>query len=163
MDTNQLNEYINEAKRIEEDSLYSFKSHYNAAAVWNQVYLWIGIANSILAAIAGTLAFKGSTVLAGVLAVVVASISATSTFLNPEGRASAHKNSANEYHVLRNRARIFVNITTKRTLDDDEVNRLFEDISTQRDNLNTISPQIPEAAFRKAREGIESGEATYKD
>lgn len=163
MDNVKLEEYVKEAKRIEEDSLYSSKGHYNAAAFWHGIYFWIGVPNSILAAIAGISAFDGSTILAGSLAVVVASISAASTFLNPESRGSSHKNSASEYHTLRNKARIFVNITTKRDLDNDELNNIFEELASQRENLNSISPQIPERAFHKARQGIESGEATHKD
>ncbi|MDA9090678.1 SLATT domain-containing protein [Porticoccaceae bacterium] len=163
MENDQLEEYIKEAKRIEEDSLYSSKSHYNASAFWHKVYFWIGIPNSILAAIASASAFEGSTTLAGSLAVIVASIAAASTFLNPESRSSTHKNSAGEYHALRNRARIFVNITSKRNLDVDVLNGHFDELVSQRENLNSISSQIPESAFHKARKGIESGEASHKD
>jgi len=163
MENGRLEEYIKEAKRIEEDSLYSSKSHYNASAFWHKLYFWIGIPNSILAAIASASAFEGSTTLAGSLAVIVASIAAASTFLNPESRSSIHKNSAGEYHALRNRARIFVNITSKRNLDEEDLHRHFDELASQRENLNAISPQIPESAFHKARKGIESGEATHKD
>jgi len=162
MKEERLNEYIKEAKRIEEDSLYSSKSHYNAAAYWHKVHLWIGIPNAVLAAIAGVLAFDGSQLLAGSLAVLVASIGAAVTFINPEHRSSGHKNAASEYHSLRNRARIFVNIKAKMELSDSDIDSAFDDLATQRENLNTISPQIPRKAFLDARKGIEDGEATYK-
>ena len=163
MNENQLDEYINEAKRIEEDSLYSSKSHYNAAAGWQKVHFWAGIPNCILTAIAGLSAFEGATVLAGTLAILAASITASITFLNPEAKSSSHKNAATEYHSLRNRARIFINITTKKDISLDELSGIFDELANQRENLNTISPQIPEKAFLKARSGIESGEAKHKD
>ena len=34
---------IIEAKRIEEDSLYSAKGHFFAASWWNKFHIWIGI------------------------------------------------------------------------------------------------------------------------
>ena len=163
MNKNPLDEYIKEAKRIEEDSLYSSKGHYNAAADWQRVHFWTGIPNCILAAIAGLSAFEGATVLAGTLGILVASITASITFLNPEAKSSSHKNAATEYHSLRNRARIFINITTKKEVSDDELSGIFDELANQRENLNTISPQIPEKAFLKARTGIESGEADHKD
>lgn len=159
----RIEEYIKEAKRIEEDSLYSSKSHYNAASGWKRVHYWTGIPNCIIAAMAGFSAFDGSNILAGTLAVLAASITASITFLNPEAKSSSHKNAASEYHSLRNRARIFVNITSQRVTDDDDLNGIFNALATQRENLNTVSPQIPERAFLKAREGIESGEATHKE
>lgn len=156
-------EYRKEAARISEDALHSSKGHYNAADRWRHVHLWIGIPNALLAAIAGISAFKGSEVLAGSLAVAVAAITAVNTFLNPGDRASTHKRCAGEYHSLRNRARIFTNIVCRCFGSAEELSAKFEEMVAKRDDLNAASPQIPDWAFKKAKAGIDAGEAEYKE
>lgn len=158
-----LTEYKKEADRIEEDSIHSAKAHYNAADRWKHVHLWIGIPNALLAAIAGVSAFQEATLTAGCLAVVVAAVAAVNTFLNPGDRASTHRRCAGEYLSLRNRSRIFVNIVSQTGVCDEIFNQRFEDLANKRDELNATSPQIPEWAFRKAKEGIDAGEAKYKE
>lgn len=162
MDSTLLDEYQNEANRIIEDALHSSKSHYNAADRWRHIHLWIGIPNAIIAALAGVSAFNGCEIIAGSLAVAVAAITAVNTFLNPGDRASTHKRCAGEYHSLKNRARIFINIICRQYSSVDELNAKFEEMVTKRDDLNSTSPQIPEWAFRKAKTGIDAGEAEYK-
>lgn len=162
MDNELLKEYRREAARIEEDSLHSSKGHYNASARWQDVHLWIGIPNAILAAIAGVSAFKGCDLLAGALALSVAAITAVSTFLNPGDRSAAHTRCGGEYHSLRNRARIFINIVSKQCDSRDEISSKFEELAFKRDELNATSPQIPRWAFEKAKAGIDAGEAEYR-
>ena len=163
MDQRLVNEYQSEAARIEEDSIHSAKGHYNAADRWKYVHLWIGIPNAVLAAIAGISAFEGCELLAGGLAIAVAAITATNTFLNPGDRSSIHHRCAGEYLSLRNRARIFNNIVLKQCSSSDEVNSKFNELVDKRDDLNSTSPQIPNWAFKKAKAGIDAGEASYKD
>lgn len=163
MDETLLQEYRSESSRITEDALHSSKGHYNAADRWRHVHLWIGIPNAILAAVAGVSAFNGSELVAGSLAVAVAAITAVNTFLNPGDRASTHKRCAGEYHSLRNRARIFNNIVCRQCTSTDELNARFEEMVAKRDDLNAASPQIPAWAFKKAKAGIDAGEAEYKE
>lgn len=163
MEDQLLAEYQKEAARITEDSLHSFKGHYNAADRWSYIHLWIGIPNAVLAGIAGISAFNGSEIVAGSLAVVVAAVTAVNTFLNPGDRASTHKRCAGEYHSLRNRARIFSNIVCRSFTSDEELGARFEELIAKRDDLNAVSPQIPDAAFKKAKAGIDAGEAEYKE
>lgn len=158
-----LEEYRKEVARIEEDSIHSAKGHYNAADRWRHVHLWIGIPNAILAGIAGVSAFEGSMLLAGTLAISVAAIEAVNTFLNPGDRSSTHRRCAGEYLALRNSLRIFSNITIISSDSDDEIKAKFEELALKRDNLNSTSPQIPQWAFKKAKEGIDAGQATYKE
>ena len=44
---------IAEAKRVEEDGLYSSKGHYAAADFWRKVHLRLGVPTAILTSIAG--------------------------------------------------------------------------------------------------------------
>jgi hypothetical protein len=100
-----------ECERIEEDAEHSGKAHFNAAASWARVHLWLGLPTAVLAAIAGVSAFKQHPELAGVLAILVAAITAATTFLNPSGRASAHQTAGNQFLTLRNQTRVFRTVT----------------------------------------------------
>lgn len=155
---------IKEAKRIEEDSLYSSKGHFYAAQFWTNLHLWIGIPATILAAVAGASAlsqFDNHQIIAGVLAILVVALSAVSTFINPNEKAVIHHNAGNRYNSLKNRARIFSEIDIDMESDESLLAQLRR-LSAGRDELNEKSPQIPKWAFRKARKGIDDGEAQYK-
>jgi len=154
---------IKEAKRIEEDSLYSSKGHFYAAQFWTNLHLWIGVPATIMAAIAGASAlsqFDNHQIIAGVLAILVAALSAVSTFINPNEKAAIHHGAGNRYNSLKNRVRIFSEVDVEMESDESLLAK-FRTLSAQRDELNEKSPQIPKWAFRKAREGIEDGEAQY--
>ncbi|MDR1462020.1 MAG: SLATT domain-containing protein, partial [Azoarcus sp.] len=59
-----------EAERIEEDAMYSSKSHFNAEAAWEQRNNWLGIPATALAAIAGAASFNSYPEWAGILALL---------------------------------------------------------------------------------------------
>lgn len=157
---------INEAKRIEEDSLYSAKAHFSAGHLWGVVNFWLGTISAVLSAMAGASAlsqFFYHNIIAGVLSIIVAGLAAIITFINPDKRSIIYKGAGNKYKALQNNARIFyeIEVTTngtddKRNLDD------LKKLNDERNNLNMESPQIPEWAFKKAKKGIEKGEAEYK-
>jgi len=156
---------IKEARRVEEDSLYSAKGHFVAANFWTNFHLWIGVPTAILAAIAGASAlshFDDHNVLAGILAIIVTALTAVTTFLNPNEKAASHRNAGNKYNSLRNRARIFGEIDSCGEDSDQEITKQLKELAKQRDELNQDSPQIPRWAYKKARKGIEEGEADYR-
>ncbi len=156
---------IKEARRIEEDSLYSAKGHFVAANFWTNFHLWIGVPTAILAAIAGASAlsqFDNHNIIAGILAIVVTALTAVTTFLNPNEKANSHRNAGNKYNSLRNKARIFCEIDSCGEDSDQELTKQLKELAKQRDGLNQNSPQIPIRAYKKARKGIEEGEADYK-
>lgn len=149
-----------EAKRIEEDSLYSAKGHFIAGGCWAKVNFWLGVISAILSAVAGASALDNHNIIAGTLAILVAVLSATITFINPNERATAHHRAGNRYNALRNDARIFSEIEVavadhKKSIED------LKKLNDRRNKLNSESPQIPKWAFKKARKGIEEGEAQY--
>lgn len=153
-----------EAKRIEEDSLYSAKGHFNAGGRWAKVNLWLGGISAVLSAIAGASAlsqFDNHNIVAGVLAIIVACLTGVITFVNPNEKASAHHKAGNKYNALRNDTRIFYTIELNKM----EENKAIDDLkklNDRRNKLNIESYQIPKWAFEKARKGIEEGEAEYK-
>lgn len=154
---------LDEAERIEEDCLYSAKGHFQAGRFWGNFNLWIGIPTTILAAVGSATAlssFDSHGLVAGILAIIVAALSAVATFVNPVERADTHLSAGNKYNSLRNRARTFgeIDIDIERN---DKLLLTLKDLSKERDGLNQELPQIPQWAFRKARKGIEEGEAQY--
>ncbi len=162
MDKNRIQK---EAKRIEEDSLYSAKGHFVTASFWRRFHIWIGVPTAILAAISGASAlsdFSNHTLIAGILAIIVTALTAVATFLNPNGRASSHLEAGNKYNSLRNRARIFREIGIDRKKPKNEPYQQLMDLNNKRDELNKKSPQPPKWAFIIARRGIEEGEANYE-
>ena len=160
-----LTAIISEAKRIEENSLHTSKSHFVAAHFWEQFHLCIGIPTVILAAVAGTIAFaafKYGNVVAGALSILVTVLSAVATFLNAKQCASTQRKAGNDYDSLLTRVRIFWTIECRREESLDILADKLEDFSRERDRLNRDCLQPSRWAYKRAKKGIEEGEAEYK-
>lgn len=163
-----LDEYRSEAHRVEEDALVSSKGHYAAAARWAVVHWWIGIPNAMLAGAAGVIALGGDASselalsAAGYLALSATLAATVVAFMKPGERSAQHTRCAGEYLALRNQSRMFVNIHSALELPPDELRMRFETLARCRDTLNSTSPQVPEWAFEKAKQGIKQGEASYE-
>ena len=156
---------IDESKRIEENCLYTAKGHFVAAQFWTNFHLWIGIPTVILAAIAGITAFAKfdeNNILAGVLSIIVVVLTAVTTFLNPKERANTYLISGNNYDSLLTKARIFWTIDCREENSEQVLTEKLKDLSDRRDKLNRESPQVPTWAYKKAKKGIEEGEADYR-
>jgi len=156
---------IKEAKRIEENSLYSAKGHFVAAQFWTNFHLWIGVPTVILAALAGTSAlaqFDNHNIIAGILSIILVVLTAITTFLNPKERANIHLTSGNNYDSLLSRARMFWTIDCWRENPEELLADKLKYLSEQRDRLNRECPQVPRWAYKKAKKGIEEGEAKYR-
>ena len=150
-----------EAERIEEDSLYSSKGHFEAARRWDLCNLGIGTTAALAAAAAGISVLRKDTVISALLAFLSASSSALLTFLNPRDRAGQHLKAGNLYKALHNDSRIFRQIDCQGQSQQD-LSSSLKALNTRRNALNSEAPQVPRSAFRRARKGIEQGEATYK-
>lgn len=160
-----LDAIIKEAKRIEENCLHTSKSHFVVAHLWTNFHLGIGIPTAVLAAIAGTVAFASSqhsNILAGVLSIIVCILSAVATFLNPKECSNAHLNAGNNYDSLLTSVRIFWTIDCRREDSADILADKLRDFSARRDQFNRDCPQPPKWAYKKAKKGIDAGEAEYK-
>ena len=157
----ELERLSKEAKRIEEDSTYSSKGHYEAAKRWGKIYLWLGIPTAIIAGISGVSAFEDKKLIAGVLAIIAAALASIYTFLNPSEKAQSHYTAGFKFTSLKNKARIFREIEL---LDKEGNNKkkILMGLNAERDSINEVSPQIPRWAFEKARKGIEGGESKYE-
>jgi hypothetical protein len=148
---------IEEAKRIEHDTLYSAKGHYEAAERWTRFHLTIGIPTAILSAIAGAAAlaqFDNHNLIAGLLAIIVAALTAVATFLNPNEKATSHQNVGNKYNALRNKVHVFCTIDSSVENSEQELIKQLKELARQRDELNQDSPPISSWAYKKAQKVI---------
>src|SRR5688572_19218429 len=96
-----------EAARVEEDSLYSFKGHFNAADRWETVHWLLGIATAVLAGAAGTTAIaKAPAWVSGLSGFGGMAMGAVATLVKPYERSRLHFTSGNRFKSLNSRARV---------------------------------------------------------
>jgi hypothetical protein len=151
-----------ELRRLEEDCIYSGKSHFNASRRWSHYHYWLGVPSVVLSAAAGTAFFKDWPDFAGAMASAVAVLTALSTFLKPSDRSAAHKTSGDQYLTLRNDSRVFREIGMSLACDERTALEQMEGFSKRRNELNQGAYQFSSGDFEKARKGIEEGEALHE-
>jgi len=156
-----LDAAIREIQRLEEDSIHSGKGHFNAAARWSHVHLWLGIPAALLAALAGASAWKNLPDLVAALALVASGLTAVLTFLNPQQRHTAHAQAGAKFFAIRDEARVLGEVELRNGLSPADAVARVKDLSKRRSELNLTSPPIPAHAYRQARRGIAAGEAAY--
>ncbi len=150
-----------ELQRIEEDCIYSGKSHFNAGERWNSYHLWLGVPAVVVTTLAGTTFLTDRPNLAGGLSLLAALLTALVTFLKPSERALAHKSSGDQYLNLRNDARVLRTVRLNAASDEATAIASLDEIVKRRNELNQVSPQFARRDFEKARRGIEQGEARH--
>ncbi|MGD9691407.1 MAG: SLATT domain-containing protein [Phycisphaerales bacterium] len=151
-----------EADRIEEDTLYSAKGQWESARPWEFAHFAIGIPATVAAAAAGVSIVSQWEAVAGCLAFLSAVLTGLLTFLNPEGRAAAHRQAGNAYKAVSNDARIFRTVACSDAAAVRKLRRTLVRLNRRRNTLNETSPPPSRRAFKRARKGIEDGEATYR-
>jgi hypothetical protein len=151
-----------ELHRIEEDCIHSGKAHFNAAARWTRYHYCLGVPSVVLSALAGTAFARDYGNIAGVMSATVAILTSLMTFLKPSERASVHKGSGDQYLTLRNDARAFREIKLPCACDDQTAIAGVDEFTKRRNELNQASAQVSKKDFRKARDGIDKGEASYR-
>ena len=161
MDSSNTSGILRECKRIEEDSTYSAKGHFEAANFWSRIQFILGGLAAILTGVAGALAFNDLGLLAGSIAMFTAALTSFLTFLNPSERQRTHLMAGNDYKELQNQARLFREVELVSTSEIRQKEEKIKRLADQRNRLNQRSPQIPRSAFEKARIGIEQGESEY--
>ncbi|MBA5249072.1 MAG: SLATT domain-containing protein [Gammaproteobacteria bacterium] len=149
-----------ECLRIEEDAVYSAKGHYNASDFFKKVHYFIGIPMVFFSAWAGVDVFNNNANYAGYLAFFTATLAALQTFISPDDKAVKHKNSGDEFNSLKNNTRMLREIEINILPEKKRLEKI-RSLSNKRDELNKISLQIPKYAFKKAKKGIDEGQAEY--
>ncbi|ENL4094506.1 SLATT domain-containing protein [Providencia rettgeri] len=142
----------NECFRIEEDSQYSSKSHYNISTRWDFYNNFINITIAILSALAGLTIIKDFPVISLIIMIFLTCLTALNAATNPSKRASIHKVVAGEYNCLKNDVRVFREIELLNIeLPIDEIKTQVHLFSERRNQLNRNSPNIPRWAYTKTQ------------
>ena len=152
-----------ECQRIEERCMYSSKGHYNASEYWGRLHYWIGIpmvGSAFMAGFADVQKFINSDYLV-LFALVAGLLGVWQTFLGASERASKHKVVADQYLDLEDKSRQFRIIHLYEMTKDDARNYIAE-LRKERQKINAIAPKIPNRAYKKAKKGIDEGQATYE-
>lgn len=150
-----------ELQRMEEDCTHSGKAHFNASDRWTWWNYAFGIPSVALSAAAGAAFFQDYAVIAGVMSSAVTVLTALMTFLKPSEKAANHKISGDQYLSLRNDARVFREIELTQVADDASAIAGMNGFTTRRNELNQASPQFAFRDFKKAKKGIDRGEALH--
>ena len=150
-----------ELLRIEEDSIYSAKSHFNACDRWSSYQYWLGIPSIALSVVAGATIPTHAKWIATIASVGAAVLTGLITFLKPSEKATQHKSSGDQYLAIRSEARIFREIKLSVCDSDQAAIESLETILAKRSELNTASHQPSRRDFETARAGIEQGEAKH--
>jgi len=156
-----------EARRIEEDTLYTFKQLYEAAASERCRYFWVGSAAAVLSVLAGTSVVAKYPswwqVAAPLISLAVAALTAWLTFVKPAERAQEYKDAACDYQQLRDDTRVFREIELLRSdLEEEALVKQIKALSARRAQLRKDSPQPPKWAYGRVKRAIEQGEAEYE-
>ena len=167
---NLVSAVIEETRRIEEDSLHSMKGHLNAGSLWSWVHLFLGLPSAVLATFAGITALSGEPKITAILALLAAVLTSVMTFLKPQQVANNHNNAGREYNILKNRVRRFREIELLQLdweirvhrVDNSAIIRKINELAEKRDELNSMSPDIPRWAYKKAKKDIDAGMAEYQ-
>jgi len=151
-----------ECHRIEEDSLFSSKSHFNVSDRWDKFNLILGVPLAILTALGGVAAIKSTTTVVVLFSISATVLSSLITSLNPSKRAALHKSSAIEYNILKNDVRIFreIELVTPQLTEKEIIERLHI-FANRRNQLNSSSPNIPRWAYEKTQSDVNNGYTTY--
>ena len=146
--------------RIEEDSTHTAKAHFNMASGWKFLHYALGVPSAVLAALSGVSVLNDHDDAALYLAAAAALLSALLTFLNPNEHANTHQRAGNQHNTLKNRARVAAQVNAEvESLAD--LMKTLESIARDQSSFTENSPGISRWAFKKARSGINSGEASY--
>jgi hypothetical protein len=152
-----------EAARIEEDSTFSSKGHFNAEASWKTAHYVIGCIAALSGAIAGGSAFSDFAWLTAIAGAISGIAAAALTFFNPSEKAQEHKVAGDCFGSLRNDARIFRTIALTQVTEAEEATEKLAELNRRRTELNASSSGIPSGAYEKARRHIDDEDrATHR-
>jgi hypothetical protein len=161
MTTSSLrDEFRKEAHRLLEDALYTYKGHYDAEVHWQRWHFKLGIPATTLGALAGLSLVKTDSLATLTFVLGSASLTGALTIVNPADRAARSRSAAEAWHAQHDRLRQWLNMDLPR-LDDISARLAVDGFAQDKARLNKTSPPIPDSARRRARKGIEEGEAQH--
>lgn len=152
-----------EADRLEWDSLYTMKGHFNAAMLWNIAHYSLGLAAVGLGALAGQQFVNDHNIVASVITALSAALTAVITFLKPSEKAQPHHEAGVFCSEIKRKARMFQNISAALETDPRVLQKELNEIVAAYHEQQRTAPPVPWIAYRITRRGIRNGEHTYNE
>ncbi len=109
---NSINVIYTETEEIEQEAAISSTAHFLSGRRWANVNILIGVPATLLAGATGVSAFTDSVhdYITGLIAIIVAGLTALNTFLNPGDRATSHRSANITYRKIRRDASLFKDV-----------------------------------------------------
>jgi hypothetical protein len=156
---------INAARRIEIDSNYSARRHFNTGAFFRILHYVTGIVATLLGAIAAYSIYFGEYValnVGGITALASTFLIAVFTVVSPGELASQHYEAGRDYLSLHNEALYLLDVDPKVST----YKEIEEKVRKLKDTLNKLNScngtlWTPSRAYKKAREDIRKGYTGY--
>jgi hypothetical protein len=130
---------------LAEDLLRRATAHDSSVQFFSRINVMIGLPTAVLAGIAGVSAFTENEVAAGSIAMLVAALSAASTFLNPAESYRQHEDRARKCRTI---ARQSLNLYYSLTLDS-HWDVATKEITRLEKEAEEIGPPYPSPGSRK--------------
>ena len=148
-----------EAHRVECECAHRAQAHGVAASVWGASHLVIGALIAILAAVAAAIVLTDgahSALIAAAIAISVSALTALTTALHANDRASEHQIAATRFETIRNESRILQRIDS-RLQDEATLASDLKALVRRESELVQSSPRVWQWAMRRAEFRISSG------
>ena len=133
------------------------RGHFLDSRKWYKRNLYLGLPATLLAAVAGVTAFSEMHVaITGTVAMVVAALTAISTFLNPADRATSHRLANVTFSEIRRNANLLRDVDAELTdaTDSDAVKALVEnlkDLTAKLSQTQQSAPTLSTSALKTAK------------
>ena len=156
---------INAARRIEIDSNYSARRHFNTGAFFRKLHYLTGIGAAFLGAIAAYSIYFGEYValsIGGITALVSTILIALFTVVGPGELAYQHYAAGRDYLALHNDTLFLLDVNVKNSTNQ-EIEEKVRKLKDTLEKLNSSNGILwtPLRAFKKAREYIRKGYTDY--
>jgi hypothetical protein len=156
---------VKEAKRIEEDTMFSSKEHFIVGHYFRIFNILLSGSSAVAAVVVGTSIMTRADpqgTLTGVLALYVAISSILVLFFKPHDNSLSHKSAGNEYKSIRNEARRLSEIDSISDVTNEELRKSLNILVEKQTRANQCYSLLPDWAHKMAKKRIDEGEATYK-
>src|SRR4051812_8111886 len=149
----QIDPYIKELERLQENSLYSAQAYFEAAKFSEVVGRLFVFLPAIVSAVAGTVIATGGAKTWGVASAVSGAVAATASYLGSERKSTSYRNSARRYTSLRHRLTFEASIlANKDTLS--EVEEATRTLTVEYQDIVASDDPVPNFLYEKARKRI---------
>lgn len=149
-----------ELEAMQQDLLWTEKAHFETAAHYARLHLWLGITATVAAAFAAASVIADAVpVVSGSAAVLAAIASSIVTFLKPQDTEQKHLTAGRRLGALRVKVRqaLTLDLHPGQPEQGDAWRRLASTLAEEKGKIDADAPGTSNRAFRAARAKIEAG------